>query len=99
MANVVISWITQDEIIPNAASFTQYQVSLVDASGASAGQANEPLASRSHTFLNIAAGNYTASVALVDPAGVVALPPVSGPVVVPSQPSAPVPISLSVILS
>jgi hypothetical protein len=100
MATVNLLWDTQDEVIPNAATFTTFAVALLTADGATVVQAGtEPLTSTEHTFLNVDPGNYLAQVSLIDGQGNQAQPPISSPFTVPTQPTAPVPVSVSVALS
>jgi hypothetical protein len=98
MATVNVSWTTQDEVIPNAASFVNYDVQILQGTTVVA-DANEPLGSSMHAFLGIAPGDYMASVVLVDPSGAQAAPPVTAAFTVPAEATAPVPVTIAVNLS
>lgn len=90
--NVTVNWVTQDEAVPNAASADHFVVTLDGAS------ANEPLTSKTHTFLNIASGAHSGTVACANAQGGLLAPAVSYTVTVPSDPTAPIPVSVTVIL-
>jgi hypothetical protein len=94
---VVVSWGTQDEAIPNAASFTSYAVAILGSDGVTPVQAaSEPLGSTQHSFLGVMPGDYVASVALVDANGNQAAPPVTQAFTVAATPTAPVPVTVAV---
>jgi hypothetical protein len=99
MATVTLNWTTQDEVIPNAATFITYTSSILNADGSVNQTANDPLGTTSHVFLNVDPGTYMASVVLVDATGNQAAPPVTASFTVPTAPTAPVPVSVSVNLS
>ena len=99
MATVNVSWATQDEVVPNAATFNQYDVQIQDMAGGVLQDATEPLGATSHSFLGVVPGDYVASISLMDNAGAVAAPPITAAFTVPVEPTAPVPVSVSVILS
>ena len=99
MANVIVDWTTQDEPITNAATFTTYDITIFAADGTTVvTTATESLGTETHTFLNVAAGNYVASVVLVDGSGNQAAAAVTTSFTVPTAPTAPVPVSVSVSL-
>lgn len=95
--NVKLDWGTQDEVIPNAATFTQYSVWL-EQSGVVVTQAIEPIGTTTHTFLGVAPGDYVAFAVLEDPAGTDSAPPISAAFTVPPEATAPVVTTLTVTL-
>lgn len=99
MATVIVDWTTQDEVIPNAATFNQYDVQILNQSDNSVvADATVPLGTLEWTFMNIAPGDYLASVSIMDSQGAVGAPPVQAAFTVPAEPTAPVPVSVAVTL-
>lgn len=99
MATVIVDWTTQDEVIPNAETFNQYDVQILNQSDGSVVQdATVPLGNRAWSFMNVAPGDYLASVSIMDSQGAVGAPPVQAAFTVPAEPTAPVPVSVSVTL-
>lgn len=89
---VIVNWVTQDEAVENAAAADHFVVTLDAAS------ANEPLTSKTHTFLNIPSGPHSGTVACADAQGNLLAPAVPYTVTVPADPTAPIPVSVTVNL-
>lgn len=99
MANVNLIWITQDEVIPNAATFNQYDAKLLlQSDGSEVADATVPLGTTEWTFMGVAPGDYIASVSIMDSQGNLGAPPVTAAFTVPAEPTAPVPVSVTVVL-
>ena len=100
MATVTVNWTTQDEVIPDAAQFTQYSIQLLQ-NGSVLPQfdATEPLGSTQHVFFSVAAGDYVASAVLEKPDGTDSGTPMTAAFTVPAEPTAPVVASINVALS
>ena len=99
MATVIVNWTTQDTVIPNAATFNQYDVQILNqADNSQVADATVPLGTTTWNFMNIAAGDYIASVSIMDNAGNLGAPAVTAAFTVPAEATAPVPVSVSVTL-
>lgn len=96
MAKIIVTWITQDEPVANAADINHFGIKLTDPAGAVIDDASEPLAARSHTFIDVPPGDYfvTAQSFNQDESAPSA-PPLVQPVTVPAEATAPVVVSLT----
>jgi len=97
MANIIVTWTTQDEPVPNAALINHFGIKLSPAAGgADLDDASEPLTARSHTFVNVAPGDYIVTVQSYNsdesqPSAV----PLTAPVSVLPEVTAPVAVTVS----
>src|SRR6266436_3003071 len=89
--NITVIWETQDEVVPGAEAINHFGIKLQDTLGAVVDDASEPLDVRSHTFLNVAPGDYfvVAQSYNADESASSA-PPLQAPVTVPVEATAPV---------
>ena len=89
MKTVIVNFVTQDQAIPGATNAHHFVVALGTM------EADVELTARSHTFTEVAPGNYTGFVALVDVNGTELMPPVVYQVVVPADATAPIPVTVN----
>lgn len=92
MKTVIVNYVTQDAVVPGAETAHHFVIGLGSLEGL------QPLESRSHTFVEVDPGTYQGHVTLVDVDGVALAPQVTFEVVVPVDTTAPVPISVNVVL-
>jgi len=96
MANVVVSWETQDEVVPDAAKINHFGIKLQGTDGTVVDDVSEPLDVRSHTFLNVAPGDYfVVAQSYNADESVSSAPPLQAPVTVPAEATAPVIVTLT----
>ena len=100
MATVTADWKTQDIVVPNAATFNQYDVQIINqADNSVVADATVPLGTLEWIFPKISPGDYLGSVSLMDSQGNIAAPPDTFAFTIPTEPTAPVPVSLTITLS
>lgn len=95
MADVKVTWATQDQAITNASSAHHFLV------GVGTVEQSLPLTAREAIFANVAPGNYSVRVQLSDANDVALAPMLTGSVSVPLPPppaTAPVPITVTAIV-
>jgi hypothetical protein len=98
-ANVILDWTTQDEEIPNAKDFNQYDVQIrLQADNSVVQDATVPLGTFEWTFFGVLPGDYIAAVSIMDSQGNVGAPEVTAAFTVPPEATAPVPVTLTVTL-
>jgi hypothetical protein len=86
--DVVLTWTTENKVVPNAASAHHYVC------GIGVLEANEPLDVKTHTF-SVEPGTYDAHVSCVDENGTELSPPIfKRGIVVPEDATAPIPVNL-----
>lgn len=94
-ANIIVTWSSQDTVIPNAKDFNQYDIRLDDMSGNTVADATVPLGTFAWTFMNVAPGDYVVSGVLMDNAGNEGGTRQSVAITVPPEATAPVLVDLS----
>lgn len=97
--SVVLDWSgaqTQNEAVANAQTADHFVVTL-DAGAPVAVPGG--LTARTFTFLNVPSGTHAVSVACADAAGNLLAPAVMGSAVVPNDPTAPIPVAITVTLA
>lgn len=58
MAKVIVVWTAQNEPVPGAENINHFGIKLNKVTGETVDDASEPLTATSHTFLDVAAGDY-----------------------------------------
>lgn len=96
MAKIIVVWTTQNEPVPGAENINHFGIKLNKATGETVDDASEPLTATSHTFLDVAPGDYfvVAQSYNADESQPSAVP-LTAPVSVSPEVTAPVVVSLS----
>lgn len=94
-SDVVAQWETQDEVVPGAELINHFGIKLKDTAGTIIDDASEPLDRHVHVFPMVAPGDYFVECAAYNADETISSgPPLSAPVSVPVEPTAPVVVSL-----
>ena len=97
-ADIIVVWEAQDTVIPNAKSFTQYDIRLDDMNGGQVADATVALGTFTWTFPQVAPGDYIVSGVLMDNAGAEGGTRQTFAITVPAEATAPVLVNLSASL-
>ena len=58
MAKIIVTWTVRNEPVPGADKINHFGIKLTGLDGAVIDDASEPLTATSHTFLDVAPGDY-----------------------------------------
>lgn len=99
MATITAVWTPQNVEIPNAASFNQLDAKLATMDGVQVEDQTLSITASATSFFNVAPGDYTVTVQLMDNQGNIGGVPLTGAITVPPNPTAPQPTNLVLTLS
>ncbi len=103
MRNVLVSWTIELQAVANAATADHFHITMDGSAGGNpVNDVDEPLTALEHMFTDVANGSYTGTVGCYDLNGIALAEAIAFTVEVIDAPpgdTAPIPVSVSVVLS